>query len=59
MDLEEEILDDFFSKLDSANLPPKTIEKLKKMRQNNELGVVDKIIEVFREESADAENKGN
>jgi hypothetical protein len=59
MDLEEEVFEEFFSKLEAANIPSRIIAKLKKLREINELNVPEKIREVLIEETANAENKGN
>lgn len=59
MGVEDEIFDDFFSKLETAKLPAAVITKLKKLRESNELTSMDKILAILRGEKKNGANKGN
>jgi hypothetical protein len=59
MDVEEEVFEGFFSKLESAGISPRMIAKLKKLRETNELNIPEKIEQLCIEESMSAKNKGN
>lgn len=59
MGIEDEIFDDFFSKLETAKVPAALIAKLKKLRESNELDAMEKILNILKGEEQNGANKGN
>lgn len=59
MGIEDEVFDDFFSKLETAKVPAALIAKLKKLRENNELDTMEKILNILKGEEQNGANKGN
>ena len=59
MGIEDEIFDDFFSKLEIAKVPAALVAKLKKLRESNELDSTDKILHALKEDEKNGANKIN
>lgn len=59
MGIEDEIFDDFFSKLEIAKVPAALVAKLKKLRESNELNSKDKILRALKGEEKNGANKIN
>jgi len=59
MGIEDEIFDEFFSKLETAEVPAALIAKLKRLRESNELDSMEKILNILEEGEQNGANKGN
>lgn len=59
MGMEDEIFDDFFSRLEIAKVPAALVAKLRKLRESNELDCTDKILQALKDDEKNGANKIN
>ena len=57
MDVQEEIFEDFFNKLEAAKLPTKLVMGLRKLQESNELTSQEKILKTLKEAIENAKDK--
>ena len=59
MNVQEEIFEDFFNKLEAVKLPQKLITGLRKLHESNELASQENILKVLKEAVGNANDQDN